>query len=184
MDLALLGPLAPLAGIWEGDEGIDFAFSYSKNGGKETPYRERISFEPFGPVDNGPQLLYGLDYRTFAWPIGEEEPFHREVGYWLWDAAAGQVMRCFMVPRGATVLAGGAATADSRELQMQAEAGSEVFGVLSNPHLAKAARTVRYDLSVRIEGDGSFSYEEDTVLQLSLLDKLFHHTDRNRLHRV
>ncbi|MCP5056355.1 MAG: FABP family protein [bacterium] len=184
MDLSLLGPLAPLAGTWEGNEGIDLAFSYGEGGAKETPFRERMTFEPFGPVVNGSQQLYGLDYRTTAWPIGEEEAFHMEVGYWLWDAAASQVMRCFMVPRGSTILAGGTAAADASVLEMQAEVGSETFGVLSNPHLAKAARCVRYDLKVRIEADDCFSYEEDTVLQLRPVDGLFHHTDRNRLRRA
>ena len=43
--------------------------------------------KPFGPVDNGTQALYGLDYRMAAWRGDEENPFHTEVGYWLWDAA-------------------------------------------------------------------------------------------------
>jgi len=147
MDLTLLGPLAPLAGTWEGDEGIDLAFSYSEAGAKEIPFRERTTFEPFGPVVNGPQQLYGLDYRTTAWPIGAEEPFHMEVGYWLWDAAASQVMRCFMVPRGATILAGGTAAPDATVLEMKAEVGSETFGVLSNPPSGegRALRALRAD---------------------------------------
>jgi hypothetical protein len=31
-----------------------------------TPYREHIDFKPFGPVENGSQVLYGLDYRMAA----------------------------------------------------------------------------------------------------------------------
>jgi hypothetical protein len=42
-----------------------------------------------------------------VWRLGETDPFHEELGYWLWDADAGQVLRCFMVPRGVTVIAGG-----------------------------------------------------------------------------
>jgi hypothetical protein len=107
-----------------------------------------------------------------------------EVGYWLWDAASSLVMRCFMVPRGVTVLAGGTASTDARELRMSAEAGSGVFGVLNNPYLDEAAKTVRYELSVRIGDDGSFSYEEDTVLDFQGQSAPFHHTDRNTLRRV
>ena len=66
----------------------------------ETPFREKTTFKPFGPVDNGEQVLYGLDYRTAAWREGEENPFHTELGYWLWDAATGEVLRAFVVPRG------------------------------------------------------------------------------------
>ena len=85
-----LGPLAALAGTWEGADGIDVAFSNSVGDSVETPYRERVVFNPFGPVDNGAQCLFGLDYRMAAWRTAVEEvdPFHTEVGYWLWDADA------------------------------------------------------------------------------------------------
>ena len=74
-----LGPLAALVGAWEGDQGLDVAFQHSKGEIGETPYRERMMFSPFGPVDNGTQALFGLDYRTAAWRVGEDEPFHTEV---------------------------------------------------------------------------------------------------------
>jgi hypothetical protein len=92
-----LGPLTPLAGVWEGDEGIDV--SPSRNGPVESLFRERIIFEPMGPVVNGPQVLYGLRYSTTAWPLGDEKPFHEELGYWMWDKKAHEVIRCFMVPQ-------------------------------------------------------------------------------------
>ena len=82
--LAHLGPLAALVGKWEGTEGVDI--SPSKDGSKETHFRERMTFEPIGPVVNGAQTLYGLRYSTVAWPLIQEQPFHEEVGYWLWDA--------------------------------------------------------------------------------------------------
>jgi len=177
--LAGLGPLAPLAGVWEGDAGVDIAPGQS--GAVETRYRERLSFEPLGPVVNGPQVLYGLRYATTAWPLGDASPFHEETGYWLWDVQAKQVMRCFMVPRGVTVLAGGIASIDATELKMSAVCGSETFGILSNPFLDQAFKTVRYDLTVNILGDGSFSYNEDTQLRIHQQDDIFHHTDRNTL---
>jgi len=178
-----LGPLAALVGTWEGAEGLDVSYSHERGKIQETPYRERATFEPFGPVDNGSQTLWGLDYRTSAWREGEDDPFHTEVGYWLWDGAAGQVMRCFMLPRGSTVLAGGDATADATELTMAADVGSSTYGVLSNQYLDANAKTVRYEVTVRL-GDGSWSYEEDTQLELKGQSGILHHTDRNTLKRV
>ena len=105
------GPLAGLIGEWEGDEGLDISWHNVEGELGETKYREKVSMKPFGPVDNGTQHLYGLDYRMAAWRGDEENPFHTEVGYWLWDGATGEVMRCFMVPRGSTILAGGTAQA-------------------------------------------------------------------------
>ncbi|HSF11300.1 MAG TPA: heme-binding beta-barrel domain-containing protein [Nitrospirales bacterium] len=93
-----LGPVSSLAGTWEGDRGVDIA--PAKEGSHETHFRERLQFDPIGPVVNGSQVLYGLRYSTVAWPLIQEQPFHEEAGYWLWDAVRQQVMQCFMVPRG------------------------------------------------------------------------------------
>ncbi len=107
------GPLAPLIGEWEGEGGLDTAYSHSREAVLGTPYLEKCTMKPFGPVDNGDQHLYGLDYRSAMWRGDEENPFHTEVGYWLYDAATGEVLRGFVVPRGITVLAGGTADADA-----------------------------------------------------------------------
>jgi len=59
-----LGPLAPLVGVWEGDEGIDIA--PTPEGPAESRYREHLVLEPFGPVKNREQHLYALRYSTTA----------------------------------------------------------------------------------------------------------------------
>ncbi len=178
-----LGPLAALAGTWEGDDGLDVSFHNLEGVVGETRYRERVTFNPFGPVDNGAQSLYGLDYRMAAWRAGEDDPFHTEVGYWLWDGASGQVMRCFMVPRGSTVLAGGIATPESKTFTMTAQVGSETYGILSNEYLAVAARTTRYEVTITA-GNDTWSYDETTTVDLAKLGRTIAHTDRNTLHRV
>jgi hypothetical protein len=68
-----------LAGIWEGDRGEDVAYSNEKGSVGLTPYREHTELKPFGPVENGIQTLYSLDYRMAAWRGTEENPFHTEV---------------------------------------------------------------------------------------------------------
>ena len=181
--LAKLGPLANLAGIWEGDKGIDTAPSDDR-GTEKNPFRERITFVPFGPTKNHEQELYGLRYTTTAWPIGQEAPFHEELGYWLWDAKEKQVMRCFMVPRGVTVIAGGTAEANAKTFNMIAEVGSDTYGICSNKFLDREFKTVRYELKITIHDQHSFTYEEDTKLKIKGQKDLFHHTDANTLKRV
>lgn len=181
------GPLGPLAGEWEGSEGLDVSYSNANGAIVETPYREKMTLKPFGPVENGAQVLYGLDYRTAAWrtEVEEENPFHTEVGYWLWDVADLHVMRSFMIPRGSTVLAGGTATPESRSFGMQAECGSEMFGILSNPFLAKNARTKAYACTITLHDDGSWSYEETSSIEHARMGgELLAHTDRNTMRRV
>ena len=66
---------------------------------------------------------------------------------------------------------------------MSAELGSTTYGILQNKYLADNASTVEYTLSITI-GDDEWSYEEDSVLKMSIQDDLLHHTDRNTLKRV
>ncbi|MBW2423307.1 MAG: FABP family protein [Deltaproteobacteria bacterium] len=178
-----LGPLAALAGVWEGDKGLDQSPDPARQL-METPYRERMVFEPMGPVDNHEQQLFALRYATTAFRIGEEEGFHEELGYWLWDGQDRQVMRCFLVPRGVTILAGGDAEPDARRFQIAAEVGSETYGICSNRFLDREFKTVRYELEVTVQDDGSLHYAEDTQLQIKGQGEIFHHRDENTLKRV
>ena len=177
-----LGPLAALAGTWQGDAGVDVSRIKSKE--TVTKYREQAVFEPVGPVNNGPQKLYGLRYSMTAWRLGEDDGFHEEVGYWLWDAANKQVLRCFMVPRGVLINAGGDAEADSKSFHMEAEVGSETYGILSNKFLDETYKTKKYVLDVSIHDDGKFSYRQDTQLWIPINEAIFHHTDENTLEKV
>lgn len=181
---AKLGPLAALAGIWESEQGDDFALAAKERVPRDSKYRERATFEPFGPVDNHEQCLWGLRYATKAWRLGEPDPYHEETGYWLWDAAEQQVMRCFIVPRGVTVLAGGTVAPDATTFELAADVGSPTYGISSNLFLDREFRTVRYELRVTIHGPESFSYEEDTQLLLKGRTEIFHHRDLNTLRRV
>ncbi|HYP98932.1 MAG TPA: heme-binding beta-barrel domain-containing protein [Polyangiaceae bacterium] len=178
----LWGPLAGLIGEWEGGDGLDVAFHNAKGALGETKYRERVTLDPFGPVDNGAQRLYGLDYRMSAWRENEDSPFHTEIGYWLWDAELQHVMRCFMVPRGTAVLAGGTAKGTDTSFSLEAHVGSEVCGILSNQYLASKARTTHYRCNVSVQGD-SFSYDSCTTYTHSV-GGVISHTDRNTLRRI
>ncbi len=183
-DLALLGPLGALAGTWEGTKGLDVSFHNEEQEIGDTIYRERVILNPFGPVDNGQQTLYGLDYRMSAWRNDEQDPFHTEVGYWLWDADANQVMRCFTIPRGSVLIAGGAAAADAKSFSMQSTLGSQTYGILSNIYLDAMARTTAYQVTINVHDDDSWSYDETTWVYLEALNRLIPHTDQNRLYRV
>ena len=160
------GPLAALVGEWAGEGGVDTAFSHSR-----------------GAVDNGRQHLYGLDYKTAMWRDDEENPFHTEVGYWLWDGDTGEVMRGFVVPRGITVLAGGITAADTTSFTMSATKGATNYAIGENQYLAGNASSISYEVTITI-GDGSWRYEETTMLKMNEFPEPFAHTDHNTLYRV
>jgi hypothetical protein len=179
------GPLGPLVGDWHGEKGgLDSAYSHAKHEVLQTPYTEKLSFKPFGPVNNGKQALYGLDYKSAMWRGSEDNPFHTEVGYWLWDGATGEVLRGFVVPRGIVVLAGGIATADAKTFSLSARPGDPLYTIGENSYLAKNASTLSYDVTITINDDGSWSYDETTMLKMNEFPEPFAHTDHNTLHKV
>jgi hypothetical protein len=180
---AHLGPLAPLAGVWEGQKGEDTAPSDDR-GTEHNKFRERITFDPIGPVRNHEQTLYGLRYATTVWRLGETDLFHEEVGYWLWDADAKQVLRCFIVPRGVAVIAGGTVEPAAQSFRLTAEASSGTYGICSNKFLDKEFKTVRYELTVTVQDANTFRYKEDSQLRIAGQLDIFHHRDQNVLTRV
>ncbi len=177
-----LGPLAPLAGIWEGAIGRDV--HANAEGSKEEGFLERYELQPIDPQLNGPQLLYGLRYWTHVLRPNRAATFHDQVGYWLWEPATGMVIQTHTIPRGQTAMAIGYAAPDARAFELLCVFGSPTNGTCSNPFLDHAKRTVEFRIKVDLHDDGTWSYEQDTVLQIRGRDELFHHTDRNTLRKV
>jgi hypothetical protein len=179
-----LGPLGPLIGTWEGSRGYDDAYVYSIGREQCAQFREHTTFKPGGPAHNGAQALYRLDYTTTAWRIGEDDPFHTEVGYWFWDAAHNLVMRGLVTPRGIVVLAGGSATPGDTVLTVVAKAGFEEFGILSNPHLIPTAKTTEFRMTVDLSTPDEFSYDQQTYMLQPRMEGPYCHRDRNTLTRA
>ena len=179
--LANLGPLGPMAGVWEG-EGHDE--HPAAGGGKGNVFFEHYDLQPIDRQTNGPQLFYGLRYHTHIVKPGEAETFHDQVGYWLWEPEAGAVTLTLGIPRGQVLLASGPAGADATDFELRATVGSEVYGILSNPFLDTSFRTLSYRIHITLNDDGTWSYEEEGVLQIPGREETFNHIDRNKLTRV
>ncbi len=180
--LANLGPLRPMAGTFEGRSGSDD--HPIAEGGENEAFVERYELQPIDSQTNGPQLFYGLRYHTHIDSPTEVGTFHDQVGYWLWEPMAEQIVFTLAIPRGQALLAIGPASADAREFELTSTIGSEVNGIVSNPFLLRGFRTTSYRIAVSIGTDGSWSYESDGVLEIPGFDAPFHHIDRNTLHRV
>ncbi len=177
-----LGPLAPLAGIWEGTRGLDV--NPKPEGSKKQAFVERIELQPIDPQTNGPQLLYGLRYHTHVVKPGQIETYHDQIGYWLWEPATGNLIQTLAIPRGQVAMAFGRADKDAKTFELVASRGTQTNGICSNPFLDHAFCTVEYRIRVSVNDDGSWSYDEDTVLVIPGRSEPFHHTDRNTLSRI
>ena len=180
--LANLGPLTGLAGIWTSARGLDV--SPKPDGPEKQAFIEHVEMQPIDAQANGPQLFYGLRYHTRIVKPDEIETFHDQVGYWLWEPATGAVMLTLSIPRGQVAMAVGRAAADAKSFRLEAVRGSETNGIVSNPFLEYAFKTMSYTITVSIHADGTWSYEQDTVLIIPGQKEPFHHTDRNTLRKI
>jgi hypothetical protein len=179
--LGNLGPLRGMAGVWEG-EGVD---EHPVAEGVETDaFVEHYELHPIDPQTNGPQLFYGLRYHTHLVKPGEVETFHDQIGYWLWEPAARVVTLTIAIPRAQVVLASGPAEPDATSFELTAAAGTDVYGILSNPFLQEAYRTVSFAMRVTVGPDATWSYDEETMLVLPDRPDPFRHADHNTLIRV
>ena len=93
-------------------------------------------------------------------------------------------MRYDTVPRGIYFIAGGTVEPDAKEFDLAADVGSETYGIYSNKFLDKEFKTVRFEIKITIHSNDSFSYDQDTQLQIKGNPNLFHHTDKNTRSRV
>jgi hypothetical protein len=178
--LANLGPLRPLAGVWEGAKGLDV--NPKAEGPERAQFIERIELQPIDPQANGPQLFYGLRYHTHILKPGEATTYHDQVGYWLWEPASGLILQSLAIPRGQAALASGHAAPDATSFKLSARRGETDYGIVSTTFLEEAFRTVSYEIEVTIRPDGAWSYFEDTVLMVR--GETFHHQDSNTLTKV
>jgi hypothetical protein len=180
--LGNLGPLRPMAGIFEGPKGQDE--HPVAEGAEEEAFVERMELQPIDPQLNGPQLLYGLRYHTHIVKPGEVETFHDQVGYWLWEPATRTVIQMLAIPRAQVVMAAGQAEPDARRFELSARLGSPTFGICSGPFLDQAFRTTAFRIQVTLGPGDTWSYEEDTVLSIRGRAEPFHHRDRNTLRKI
>ena len=177
-----LGPLTGMAGIWEGIRGMDV--KPKAEGPKKQAYVERIELQPIDPQTNGPQLFYGLRYHTHITKPDQVKMYHDQVGYWLWEPANGNVIHTLTIPRGMITMAAGKASASDKQFELHAKEDDRHAGISSNPFLDYAFRTVEFRIQVSIHDDGTWSYEQDTVMKIKGQEALFHHVDNNTLHKI
>ena len=69
--------------------------------------------------------------------------------------------------------------ADATTFTLHAERGQTAYGICSNPFLEHAFTTLSFRVTVTVNADGTWEYDEDTVLQVLDRDEPFHHTDRH-----
>lgn len=178
--LANLGPLRPLAGLWQADKGVDV--NPKGEGPERRVFIEHVRMDPIDAQTNGPQLFYGLRYHIHINTPEEDITFHDQVGYWLWEPATGLIMQSVTIPRGQVVLAAGQARPGDKKISVAAKRGDTRYGICSTAFLDEAFRTDSYRIDITFNDDGSWTYL--TATELMVRGKPFNHHDTNTLKRV
>lgn len=176
------GPLAGLIGTWSGEKGMDIA--PEPNATEENPYYETIVFEACGDLMNGEeQKVSMLRYLQIVKRKSNDEVFHDQTGYWMWDAEAKMVMHSLVIPRGLSLLAGGNHTTNGTSIRIDVKSSLDDpdFGIAQSPFLNAKAKTSAFKMTVEIDGD-TLSYNE--VTDLDIYGRKFDHIDSNELVRV
>ena len=178
------GPLQHLFGTWKGDKGIDV--SPETDGDDINPYYETIIFEAAGDVDNAEiQTLAIARYHLFVQRKSNDEVFHDQVGYWLWDKANETIIHSLSIPRAVTLLAGGKfeaskANDDEVTFEVEATAGGE-WGIVQSPFMSGKAKTTKFTQKLTVNAD-KLSYSETTMVDI--YGRTATHTDDNVLTKV
>ncbi len=178
------GPLKGLIGTWKGDKGLDVA--PEPDGTEENPFYETIVFEAAGDGKNAEsQVLAVVRYLQSVRRKSNDEVFHDQTGYWMWDAAAGTVMQSVTIPRAVCVLAGGefsgtAKPGTSSSLKVHAKLGDADWGIAQSPFMRDKASTLEFSHELTLDGD-RLTYFETTLLDI--YGRRFEHTDKNELTR-
>ena len=94
------------------------------------------------------------------------------------------MIQTLAIPRGQIAMALCQASANAKSFKLAATRGTETYGICSNPFLEYAFKTVEFRIKVTINDDGTWFYDEDTVLMIRGRDEPFHHTDRNLLTKI
>ncbi len=178
------GPLSELVGEWTGDKGLDVA--PEPDGEENNPYYETIIFSAIGDLDNAEtQKIAAIHYRQIVKRKSNDEVFHDETGYWMWDAASKTMMHSLTIPRAVSVLAGavynGETSDDGRvSLHVSASVESNDWQIIQSPFMRDNAKTTAFEHRIQV-GDGRLHYLETTTLEI--YGRVFSHTDENELVR-
>ena len=175
------GPLTALIGEWRGDQGIDI--SPEPDGTEHNPYYETIVFSPACDTDNAEeQCLVAVHYRQTVRRKSNDEVFHDQTGYWIWDAAVNKLMQSLAIPRGVCILAGSEPlTETSNGFTVSADISNPAYTIVQSPFMQHKAKTTAYSHTLQVHGD-RLQYSQS--IMLDIYGRVFEHKDENVLQRV
>ncbi len=181
-DKEFFGPLYPLIGVWQGDNGMDVA--PEPDGEEMSPYFETITISPVGDATNAEeQTLVCVSYTQVVSRKSNGQVFHHQIGYFFFEKKTNEVLYSLTIPRAVSVLAKGKATVSGSktEISVHADAADKNYGILESSFMSAKASTRAFEMKLTVDGD-TLSYSMNTSVDI-YGQKNFAHTDENTLKR-
>ena len=178
------GPIACLVGRWKGQKGMDVS-PEPGDGIERTPFHEVMTFDAIGDVTNAQkETLAVVRYHQVVSKQVNDEVFHDQVGYWLYDKSEQRVIHTLSIPRAVSVIAGGQATVENEKtiLKVSAELGHADWGIIQSPFMRDNASTQSFSMEMIVHGD-HMHYRESTILSI-YGNQAFDHRDKSELQRL
>ena len=124
-----------------------------------------------------------MHYRKIVKRKSNDEVFHDETGYWMWDPREQVIMHSLAIPRAVCLIAGANyvenKTDDGRFIiDVFASVDDAEWNIVQSPFMLKNARTISFKQKI-IVGNKKLTYSEITMLDI--YGKVFEHTDDNEL---
>lgn len=176
-----VNPLNRFIGVWEGDQGADVAPAQKKTGATGSaavsPFYERLEISAGPAATNASeQDLEALTVRQKVFRKSDQQQFHDQVGYLIWDKKNAKVIYSFCVPRGVCVSAEG-------NLDKKDEFSvSTKTAIAETEFMRQNAKTEAFSMGMTVKPDNTLSYSQITAL--NIYGKAFSHADSNVLRKV
>ncbi len=182
------GPLANLIGVWKGDKGVDLAPD-SEIGTEKNPFYEEITCEGLGTyVTNGEeQNIAAIFYHQHVFRKSNDEEFHNQCGYFMWDAANKVIMHSLSIPRAMNLVAGATYNGETDKdgnvvFELKAGIDNPDWQISQSPYLQEKAKTTEFTYKATL-GKDTFSYSELTLINI-YGERDFRHVDTSKLTKV
>jgi len=177
-----LGPLAKLQGTWKsvGAGGVDIApgqanSTVGKGQPAVSPFYEVITFEPAADATNASdQYVAAMYYKQEVFRKSDNQKFHDQRGYLIYDKKNSKVYNSFCVPRAVCVVAEGEA---GEKMTLK----SSPNGISESAYMGKHGQTTGFTMTLDISGD-ELKYSQTTGLRI--YGKTFEHVDSGALEKV
>lgn len=130
------------------------------------------------------QKLTAIKYHQIIREKANDKVSHSETGYWIWDNDNDTIMCAFSIPRGVSLLAGGAfeiSTEEEVTFNVSSKLGDNNWGIIQSPFMEKKAKTIAFKREMKLL-ENSLSYSQNTTLEI--YGKTFDHIDNNTLIKI